>query len=307
MGIVINRLSGNGRSIAALALLALIWGYNWVVMKKSLQFMGPLDFNATRVLLGGLILLVLMSARGMPLRPRQVPLTILLGLLQTAAGTGLIIWALQSGGAGKTSILVYTMPFWILLFARPILGEKIRGTGWIPVVLAFAGLMLLLEPWSLKATFMSEVLAVLAGIFWALSAVLIKRMQRKPDFDLVSATAWQFLYGSVPLVIAAVLVPSPSVQWTPYLVLSIFYNAVFVCALAFLLWTFIMNRLPAGVAGMGTMAVPVIGMTASVLELGERMDAFETAGILLILTALSILTWLKGRENRRNGLVAIQE
>ncbi|PKN32863.1 MAG: EamA family transporter [Deltaproteobacteria bacterium HGW-Deltaproteobacteria-19] len=302
-GIVINRLSTNGRPVAALALLALIWGYNWVVMKKSLQFMGPFDFNATRMLLGGLILLALMAGRGMSLRPKQVPLTILLGLLQTAAGTGLIIWALISGGAGKTSVLVYTMPFWILLFARPILGETIRGTDWLPVMLAFTGLVLLLEPWSLKATLMSEILAVLAGVFWALSAIVIKWMQRKPDFDLVSATAWQFIYGSVPLVIAAALVPSPPVQWTPYLVTAIAYNAILVCALAFLLWTYIMNKLPAGVAGMGTMAVPVIGMTASILELGERMDVSETAGIFLILTALSILTWLKGRD----GLAVIRE
>jgi drug/metabolite transporter (DMT)-like permease len=54
---------------------------------------------------------------------------------------------------------------------------------------------------------------------------------------------------------------------------------------------------------MGTMAVPVIGMTASILELGERMDVSETAGIFLILTALSILTWLKGRD----GLAVIRE
>lgn len=307
VGTVINRLSGNGRSIAALVLLALIWGYNWVVMKKSLQFMGPFDFNAVRMLLGGLILLALMAGRGMSLRPKQVPLTILLGLLQTAAGTGLIIWALTSGGAGKTSILVYTMPFWILLFARPILGETIRGRDWIPVMLAFAGLVLLLEPWSLKATFTSEILAVLAGIFWALSAITIKWMQRMPDFDLVSATAWQFLYGSVPLVIAAVFVPSPPVKWTPYLVMAIAYNAVLVCALAFLLWTYIMNKLPAGVAGMGTMAVPVIGMTASILEIGERMDASETAGIFLILAALSILTWMKGRDSRRLPIAVVPE
>jgi drug/metabolite transporter (DMT)-like permease len=170
-------------------------------------------------------------------------------------------------------------------------------------MLAFTGLVLLLEPWSLKATLMSEILAVLAGVFWALSAIVIKWMQRKPDFDLVSATAWQFIYGSVPLVIAAALVPSPPVQWTPYLVTAIAYNAILVCALAFLLWTYIMNKLPAGVAGMGTMAVPVIGMTASILELGERMDVSETAGIFLILTALSILTWLKGRD----GLAVIRE
>jgi drug/metabolite transporter (DMT)-like permease len=304
---LIQRVPGRWRPFAALVLLALIWGYNWVVMKKSLQYMGPFDFNALRMALGGVILLFFMLLSRISLRPRDIPLTILLGLVQTAAGTGFIIWALVSGGAGKTAILVYTMPFWILLFAWPILSEKIRGLNWLPVIMAYAGMMLLLEPWTLKSTTFSEVLAVVAGVCWALSAIIIKLMQRKPGFDLVSVTAWQFVYGSVPLVIIALIVPQQPVQWTPYLMTAVFYNAVLVCALAFLLWTYIMKKLPAGVAGMGTLAVPVIGISASMLELGERPDTFEAWGMALILAALFLLTYLRNRENRRNGLPILPE
>jgi drug/metabolite transporter (DMT)-like permease len=297
-----NRLiSDRWRPLAALLLLAVIWGYNWVVMKKSLFYMGPFDFNAFRMVLGGAILLVFMRCRGIALRPKAVPLTILLGLTQTAAGTGLILWALVSGGAGKTSILVYTMPFWILIFAWPVLSEKIRGLSWIPIVAAFAGMVLVLEPWSLKSTLFSEIMAVMAGMFWAIGAIIIKVMQKKPDFDFVSATAWQFIYGSIPLVIAAALVPQPPVQWTPYLIMALFYNTVLVCAFAFLLWTFVMKRLPAGVAGMGTLAVPVIGITASLIELGERPDIWETLGMILILAALTALTALRSRDNRKEA------
>jgi len=300
---LIQRVPGRWRPFAALVLLALIWGYNWVVMKKSLQYMGPFDFNALRMALGGVILLFFMLLSRISLRPRDIPLTILLGLVQTAAGTGFIIWALVSGGAGKTAILVYTMPFWILLFAWPILSEKIRGLNWLPVIMAYAGMMLLLEPWTLKSTTFSEVLAVVAGVCWALSAIIIKLMQRKPGFDLVSVTAWQFVYGSVPLVIVALIVPQQPTQWTPYLVTAVFYNAILVCALAFLLWTYIMKKMPAGVAGMGTLAVPVIGISASMLELDERPDAFEAWGMALLLTALFILALLRFRENRLNGTV----
>jgi drug/metabolite transporter (DMT)-like permease len=51
---------------------------------------------------------------------------------------------------------------------------------------------------------------------------------------------------------------------------------------------------------MGTLAVPVIGITASLIELGERPDTWETLGMMLILAAISILTALRFRENRRN-------
>jgi drug/metabolite transporter (DMT)-like permease len=287
--------------LVALILLAFIWGYNWVVMKKSLQYMGPFDFNALRTALGGIILLFFMRCQGMSVRPKSVPLTILLGLTQTAAATGLMFWALVSGGAGKTAILFYTAPFWILIFAWPIISEKIRGLNWIPVVMSFAGIVLLLEPWSLKSTLFSGILAVIAGMFWAIGAIIIKVMQKRPDFDLVSVTAWQLIYGSVPLVMAALLVPQSPVQWTPYLIMALFYNTVLACAFAFLLWTFIIKRLPVGVAGMGTLAIPVIGITASLIELGERPDTWETLGMMLILAAISILTALRFRENRRNA------
>lgn len=286
------------RPVAALTMLALIWGYNWVVMKRSLQFMGPFDFNALRMALGGVILLVSMSLTGISLRPRDIPRTVLLGLFQTAAGTGLIIWALVAGGAGKTAILVYTMPFWIILFARPILAERIRGRHWVPVAMAFGGMVLLLEPWRSKGTAFSELLAVAAGVCWAVSAVLIKVMQKRPGFDLVSVTAWQFVYGSVPLVFVALVVPQRPVAWTPYLVAAVAYNAVLVCAVSFLLWTYIMKRLPAGVAGMGTLAVPVIGVSTSMLELGERPDTCEAVGMVLILLALFLLSFLRLREHR---------
>jgi len=297
---VIKRVTDQWRFSAALLLLAFIWGYNWVIMKKSLQFMGPFDFNAVRMSFGGLVLLLFMLCSRMPLRPRDIGMTILLGLTQTGAGMGLILWALESGGAGKTAILVYTMPFWILIFAWPILSEKIVGLNWLPVIMAFTGLIFLLEPWSLKSTLLSETLAILAGVFWAFGAIIIKLMQKRPGFDIVSVTAWQLVYGSVPLVIVAWLIPQQPVQWTPYLVAGVFYNVVLVCAFAFLLWTFIMKRLPAGVAGMSTLAVPVIGILSSMAELGERPDAWEGLGMVLVIAALALLTILRLHENRKN-------
>jgi drug/metabolite transporter (DMT)-like permease len=296
-----KRLPDQWRFSAALVLLALIWGYNWVIMKKSLQFMGPFDFNAIRMSFGGLVLLLFMLCSRMSLRPRDIGMTILLGLTQTGAGMGLILLALASGGAGKTAILVYTMPFWILIFAWPILSEKILGLNWLPVIMAFTGIIFLLEPWSLKSTLLSEILAILSGVFWAVGAIIIKLMQKRPGFDIVSVTAWQLIYGSVPLIIVAWLIPQKPVQWTPYLVMGVLYNVVLVCAFAFLLWTFIMKRLPAGVAGMSTLAVPVIGILSSMAELGERPDAWEGLGMVLVIAALALLTVLRLRENRKSA------
>ncbi|MEI6450918.1 MAG: DMT family transporter, partial [Actinomycetes bacterium] len=131
---------------AALILLALIWGYNWVVMKIGLGYADPFAFAALRTFLGALSLFLLLIVLRRSLRPRAVGFTIVIGLLQTTGFVGLLIWALQSGGAGKTSVLTYTMPFWLLLLAWAFLGERLRGTQWLAVGLALAGLLLVLSP-----------------------------------------------------------------------------------------------------------------------------------------------------------------
>src|SRR5262245_21738080 len=95
--------------LLALGLLALLWRYNWVVMKTAMQYVGPMDFAALRGALGAILLLAMLWAMGAPMRPKHVVKTILLGLFQTAGFVALISWALSSGAAGKSAVLGYTM------------------------------------------------------------------------------------------------------------------------------------------------------------------------------------------------------
>ena len=68
---------------------------------------------------------------------------------QTTLNFGATTMALAGGGAGRTSVLVFTMPFWTLLLAWPVLHERVRGAQWLAIALAFAGLVLVVEPWRL--------------------------------------------------------------------------------------------------------------------------------------------------------------
>src|SRR3569623_1889838 len=98
------------RALAALFALALIWGYNRVVMKRALAYMGPFQFAAARMLLAALLLFAVGIVTKRPWRPRALPQTLLIGLLQTCGFSALIMWALLAGGAGKVAVLSYTMP-----------------------------------------------------------------------------------------------------------------------------------------------------------------------------------------------------
>ena len=280
---------GRDLGFAALILLALIWGYNWVVMKIGLEYAQPVTFAAIRTFLAALGLMLLLVVLRRPLRPVAIRWTVVIGLLQTTGFVGLLTLALQTGGAGKTSVITYTMPFWLLLLARLFLGERVRGAQWLAVAMALAGLILVLSPWQLQGT-LSSVLAVCGAVCWAASAVVVKRLQRLRDVDLLSLTTWQMFFGSLPLVVIAALTWNGGPEWTAVLVLTLAYNVVLGNAVAWLLWLFGLRSLSAGAAGLGTLATPVIGVAAAWLQLGERPTAGEAAGMVLIVGALALIT-----------------
>lgn len=286
------------RAFAALMVLALVWGYNWVVMKIALQYSTASQFAAMRTFGGGLFLLMLMAAMRKPLKPREVKSTVVLGLLQTTGFTGFIIWALVQGAAGKTSVLSFTMPFWVLLLAWPMLGEKIRGMQWLAVLLALSGLTFILQPWHLHGSLASMALAVLAGISWALSVIYHKRLtQRVPDLDLLSFTTWQMLFGSVPIVLFALADFNKPIDWTPTYLGAILFSVVLANALGWMAWLYALQRLPAGVASMTSMLIPVIAVLSAWLQLGEQPSAIEAVGMGLIIGALLVLSWISIRRH----------
>jgi drug/metabolite transporter (DMT)-like permease len=280
--------------------LAVIWGYNWVVMKVALQYSTASQFAAMRTFGGAIFLLGLMAVMRKPLRPREVPSTIILGLLQTTGFTGFIIWALVEGGAGKTSVLSFTMPFWVLLLAWPMLGERIRGLQWGAVLLALAGLLSILQPWHLQGSKVSMALAVLAGVSWALSVIYHKRLTRRvPDLDLLSFTAWQMLFGSIPIVLFALGDIGKPIQWTPTYVVALVYSVLLANALGWMAWLYALQRLPAGVASMSSMLIPVIAVLSAWMQLGERPSLLEATGMLCIAFALLLISWVNIRRHER--------
>jgi len=296
---MIEQQSNRRRAYLALAATTLLWGYNWVVMKQSLRYCDPFVFTALRISAGSFILLCILAWKRGSIVPRNILLLIVTGVLSTAGGTGISTWALQNGGAGKTAILVYTMPFWALILSWPILSERIRGLQWLAVGMALSGLIMVLAPWKISLDISSSLLAVLSGLMWAGGAILIKIISKKSNFDLLSVTAWQLFFGALPIGVVALLNPSSPIQWTSYLIGALAYNIVFATAIAILLWTYTLQKLPAGVASMGTLAAPVIGATAAAIQLGERPPAGEAAGMILILCGIVLLAILdiKRKQN----------
>ncbi len=299
--------SSSWTPIAALLLLALIWGYNWVQMKIAVHYASPFQFAAWRIGLGGLGLLIALVVLRKPLWPKAILATCCIGCLQTAGVYGLASWALVSGGAGKTSVLVYTMPFWTVLIAWFALGERVRGWQWVALGLSITGLLLILEPQQLGGTLLSKLLAILAGCCWAGGAVIAKRLRQRSDIDLFSLTVWQTLFAALPLMLVAFLVPAQPTVWSTDFIIALVYNVIPGTAIATLLWMFILDRLSAGAAGLGILLNPVVAVFAAWIQLGERPSIMEALGMIvlavaLILNALQVLQSRSLRNAVESGL-----
>jgi drug/metabolite transporter (DMT)-like permease len=286
----VNAFSERQRAVLVMAALSLIWGYSWIVAKLGLSQSGPFTFAMLRVTCGVAALgaCLLLMGRRPPRRPPRG--AVLVGVVQTGAFLTLNTWALAGSGPGKISILTFTMPFWVLLFAWPTLDERVRGGQWLAIGTALAGLLLIMEPWRMQATTFSKALAVLAGASWATGVVLTKRVQRNAPVDALDFTFWQMAIGVVPMAFIALLSPEPWPTWTPLLWVAVLFNGVVATALGWLMWQYVLNRLPAGTTSLSSLAVPLIATVSAAVQLGERLRPAEVAGATLIVAALGLIS-----------------
>jgi len=221
------------------------------------------------------------------------------GLLQVVGMTGLSQLALVAGAAGKTAVLAYTMPFWVIVFAALFLGEKPRAPQYAATLVAAVGLVLVLQPWQWHGNLLSSLLALASGASWAGGSVAVKRAFRHhQSVDLLSLLAWQMVIGGAVLTALAVATHDTPIIWSSTMILALGYNVVLATALGWGLWLFILRTLPAGVAGLSTLAIPVVSVLLAWWLLGERPGGAEGGGIALILLALA----LTGADTWRAGL-----
>jgi drug/metabolite transporter (DMT)-like permease len=284
--------------ILALGLLALIWGYSWVPGKLGVVNSSDFVFAALRTFPAGVLMLIALPLTGRPLRPKGTILTATVGVLQVGGFVGLISAALASGGAGHTAMLANTWQFWLLILAWLFLGEGLRGSQALSVGLGLAGLVLIIEPWQLHGA-LASLLTLGGALCFAAGAVFAKILRRRHDVDLLSFSTWTTVFGSIPLGVMAFIIPGDSIQWNGTFIWSMLFSCLVGTALGSIIWLYVLNALPANIAGIGTIGTPVVGVLASFAQLHEHLTAYEIAGMVLVVTALSLLAlWGSGLRRR---------
>jgi drug/metabolite transporter (DMT)-like permease len=280
--------------VAFLAVTSVGWGFNWPVTKYLIGFLPPLTLRGTTGVIGAALLAILALVCGQTLHvPRaHWPRLVLAAILNVGCWMVLMGFALVYLPASEAALIAYTMPVWASLLAWPILGERPNGLRVLSLLMAFAGMSAILGGNGFAASLskLPGIIMALGGaIGFALGAVLAKKLPL--HLPPVSAAAWQIGIGCLPVAIAGLLFEkSDFAGLTGNGWLLFGYSTVVQFCIAYVCWFTALARLPASVAAIGTMAVPVIGVAASALALNEPLGIGQIAALIFTLAGVTLAT-----------------
>jgi len=294
--------TGDRGALVLMALIVLIWGAGWVIMKFLSPYVGAFDVVVIRYAIGFVSLLVIQLAWGRRFRLPPILLTLAIAVFQTTAFQCLVQFALIAGGAGGVVMMAYTLPFWVALFAWLFMGDRPTRNHGVGFVLAAVGLLAVIRPWELHGALVSMLLALAGGASWGLGTVFSKMLFiRHPNADVLNLTTWQMLLGTLMAWPFTRLVPQPDIAWNAGVVFGLVYLGVMSSAVAWILWLAVVRRVNATVAGMSGLGVPVLTVLLAWALLGERPTLLELSGITLMMAGLVVVNLAGIRKPPRPG------
>ena len=301
---------GNGRiglGAAGLALLAsFLWGGTQPFIKLGLEGLPPLMMAAARFGVGWFII-------AGAVRWRRVSLALNPGELRGLAGLTCLffvqIYLLNKGTAHtssiRSSILIATHPFWIAGLCHLLVpGDRLSLRKAAGMALAFSGVLLIfadsfgssadlvlpsssLSFWQ-QEHIVGDGLVLGSAAFLGARIVVMKRLVR--GLDPLKLLFWQFLLAVPLFALASAAVESDaSIQLTPQVVGAVLYQGVVVAGFCFIVWIHLLQRYSASRLGAFSFTTPVLGVTLSVLLVGDTLAIEHLASVVLVAAGILIV------------------
>ncbi len=273
--------------------LTLIWGFNWTVLKVVITEVPPWFFRSLCFIAAFLGLLAIARARGLRIRvpDGQWGRIALIAFFNVALQNFFLMLALPLLPSGRVVILQYTMPAMSVLLARLVLGEvfTLRRLAGVALGLAAVLVLILKDAPGMGGGFAGVLLMLGSAFSWAMATVLQKRLP--VDLPIASFTGWMALLGGIPIFALVFLFERDQVMamqgvslWPA---LGVLYNMFLVFIFGWYAWTKIVDNVPAGVAGLSSLMIPVVGVFSGMLFLGEVPSWQDYAALVLVSAAIA--------------------
>ena len=287
------------RALVLLAVLTLVWGTNWPLFPVVMREVSVWSFRAISMTGAGLLLLTVARLRGQSLAlPRRTWFPVLGGAL-----VYLSIWNIGSALAavmipsGQAAILGFTMPVWAALLGWLFFRERLSGRQWLAVALTACGVLLL--TWrsldAYRQAPLGVALALLAAVGWAGGTMIIKRSGVAVPATVLSG--WQLLVASLPVTACALALDGGTWSWpSPAVMLAIAYITVVPMGVGNVVWFAIVGLLPAHLAGLSTILVPVVAMVSGAIVHGEPLGLLQIVAMACFASALALALLLPARR-----------
>ncbi len=280
------------RSIAAMLLLAVMWGLSIPATKLGLQDLPPLTFTALRFLVAVPLFLVLATGR-LSVPWRAVPSIAALGVMGITLGNVAQSFGVAGTSASAGTIISATIPVFVVILAAVRLNQPVTGRQWLGLLAAFAGIALVALGSGSEAADVSR--TTMRGMTWMLvSAVAIAfyyiwSAELAEEFGALPVAAWNGLAGLIAILpLAGWEMTHTPLHFSAQAVWVAAYLGIAVTVAGLFLWLHLLRTVPARVAASVQYLQPVFGIGAASLMFGDRLGTLFALGVILILGGLAL-------------------
>lgn len=283
------------RDMALAFLVVAVWGTNFVVIKAGLRDFPPFLLATLRFLFSAIPFVFFLP------RPRtRLRWIALYGLFLGAGQFGLLFHALRADIApGLASLVIQAQAFFTIALSAWLFRERLTAAALAGCMLGAAGLVMIASRLDGSSTAIGIATVLGAALSWACANISGKKAvaEARGSYGMFAFIAWASLFAVPPLVLLTLVFEGPQADlqalanahldaWA-----VVAWQVVGNTLLGFGVWSYLLARYDSAVVSPYALLIPVFGMGASALLLGEPLPAWKLAGGALVLAGIATIVF----------------
>ena len=282
-------------------LVTAVWGANFAVIKYGLHYFPPFFFAFPRF-----VLVFFPAALFVPKPDAPWSRLAAYGVLIGGGQFGMLFIAMQGHiSPGLASLLMQTQAFFTIAMAIWTTSERVRAYQWVATAIAACGVALIIAKGGGEVSPLGLGLVLGASMSWALGNMIAKGL---PGANMLGLVVWSGLFATIPLGVLTLIFDGPAriasavdhadpIGWAA-LIWQSAGNSLF----GYAAWNWLLARHPTATIAPLSLLIPVFGIGAAAVLLGEALPLWKLGATLCILAGLSLnLFWPRVRERLVRG------